>query len=159
MLHRTGILRVDLNVLRFCISVDNSAFVCRKPDELYKNGIQRDLFLPFISELGQFCSVEHIQSELDYRMKIFNADEKTLSSNEQETVYFVSGKDSNIKSSAKFERLWANWTKEDVVHTTKLRVQGREIPVPFAARYDDIARFDFQDLCGKPLGPGKCFSH
>ena len=127
----------------------------RSPDDLYKNGIQRDLFVPFIAELQQFCKVEHITSEIDYRMTIFNPQQQDLQANEDETVFFVKQPASGIQAHAKFERLWDKWTKGDVVHTTKLRVQGREIRVPLAARYDDIARFEFEDLCGKPLGPGR----
>ena len=127
----------------------------RSPDDLYKNGIQRDLFVPFIGELQQFCDVEHITSEIDYRMTIFDAQQQALQANHEETVFFVKQPGTGIRADAKFERLWDKWTKGDVVHTTKLRVQGREIRVPLAARYDDIARFEFDDLCGKPLGPGK----
>jgi predicted ATPase len=40
----------------------------REPDELYKNGIQRHLFLPFIEALKVNCRVEVMQSNVDYRM-------------------------------------------------------------------------------------------
>ena len=51
-----------------------------------------------------------------------------------------------------FERLWDKLTKKQVVRKSFLKVQGRAIEVPEAAKGDDVARFTFNDLCGKPLG-------
>lgn len=39
----------------------------RKPEDLYKNGLQRTNFLPFIPILKKYCHVVHLQSNIDYR--------------------------------------------------------------------------------------------
>jgi len=128
----------------------------REPDELYKNGIQRDLFIPFIEELKKYCFVTNMQSEIDYRMLLLE-NSGDLKTNTESTVYFVNdGK--NVKDTAKYERVWEKLTRNETAKGIKLRVQGREINVPKAAANDDIARFSFDDLCGKPLGPADYYA-
>lgn len=129
----------------------------RKPQELYKNGIQRDLFVPFIEDLERLFHVVDVQSQVDYRMLSLEklhpgaASEAGADAESPESVYFVqSGR--GLGQAAMFERLYKNLTKDQIVHDSVLRVQGRTIVVPEAARNDDVARFTFDELCGQPRG-------
>lgn len=40
---------------------------CRHPDDLYKGGLQRELFLPFIAKLKEETEVHDMNSAVDYR--------------------------------------------------------------------------------------------
>eukprot|EP00515_Schizochytrium_aggregatum_P008763 CAMPEP_0202078582 /NCGR_PEP_ID=MMETSP0964-20121228/6018_1 /ASSEMBLY_ACC=CAM_ASM_000500 /TAXON_ID=4773 /ORGANISM="Schizochytrium aggregatum, Strain ATCC28209" /LENGTH=454 /DNA_ID=CAMNT_0048645895 /DNA_START=6 /DNA_END=1370 /DNA_ORIENTATION=+ len=121
----------------------------RAPDELYKNGIQRDLFLPFIDDIKEQFDVVNLQSDVDYRM--MSMTKSAQATNPEDSVYFVSGS-TGVGQAAKYERLWDQLSKKAVVRNSTLRVQGRTIAVPQAARNDDVARFSFDDLCGRPRG-------
>lgn len=41
----------------------------RKPDDLYKNGLQRSNFIPFIGVLKKYCALANLDSGIDYRLK------------------------------------------------------------------------------------------
>jgi predicted ATPase len=66
----------------------------RAPDNLYEGGLQRDLFLPFISTLKERCVVREIGSSVDYR-KLTSA---------EEGFYFI-GKDISGLLKQKFQLL------------------------------------------------------
>lgn len=122
----------------------------RAPDDLYKNGIQRNLFVPFIEDIKKHFDVVNVQSATDYRMVKLesSAQEK---GGEDSKVYFTIG-GSGVSGRAQFERVYEKYTKGDVLSDSHLNVQGHKIRIPEAARNDDVARFGFEDLCGKPLG-------
>jgi len=128
----------------------------REPDELYKNGIQRDLFIPFIEDIKTRFDVFQVKSKTDYRM--LTVEDLALLTNknlggpsEASTVYFSSS-GPGVGQAAKFERLWNKLTEENTVANSSLRVQGRKIRIPLAAADHDVARFTFDDLCAQPRG-------
>ncbi|XP_057495656.1 uncharacterized protein LOC130780652 [Actinidia eriantha] len=113
----------------------------RSPDKLYEGGLQRDLFLPFISTLKERCVVHEIGSSTDYR-KMTSA---------EQGFYFV-GKESSSLSKLKFEQLIGKHTacpQEVEV------VMGRTLQVPVGA--NGCAYFPFEELCDKPLGAADYF--
>jgi len=130
----------------------------REPDELYKNGMQRDQFVPFIEQLKIQCRVINMQSSVDYRVlaALENspiAPTKEGEVAEEKSLFIVlDQKGMSVKPLARFERIWDDLTKGDVVTDLALRVQGRSVPIPAAGRHTDVCRFTFEDLCGQALG-------
>lgn len=123
----------------------------RAPNELYKNGIQRELFVPFIDEIKKSLQIIDVQSEVDYRMMVFDRVKKASTTHE-DNVYFVTGGKSGIGQVATFERFFDKMTKGQSIHDVSLNVQGRKVQIPRAGKYDDVARFTFDDLCGQAVG-------
>ncbi|CAA0396759.1 unnamed protein product [Arabidopsis thaliana] len=108
----------------------------RAPDNLYEGGLQRDLFLPFISTLKERCVVREIGSSVDYR-KLTSA---------EEGFYFI-GKDISGLLKQKFQLLVGDQPAGPQVVEV---VMGRKLQVPLAA--DGCAYFLFEELCDRPLG-------
>ena len=115
-----------------CVTTSN-----RPPDELYKDGLNRQLFLPFIAYLKEHLIVHDMQSETDFRQNRMSGAQ----------VYFTP---LNSVSSQGVEELWRDLTGgRDIRHS--LQVKGRSLDIP---RYHNgVGRLSFYDLCGKPLGP------
>ncbi|GAV82329.1 AFG1_ATPase domain-containing protein [Cephalotus follicularis] len=113
----------------------------RAPDNLYEGGLQRDLFLPFISTLKERCVVHQIGSSVDYR-KMTSA---------EQGFYFI-GKNLSSLLMQKFQQLI-------VEHKAGPRevevVMGRTLQVPLGA--NGCAYFPFDELCDKPLGAADYF--
>lgn len=109
----------------------------RHPRDLYKDGINRQLFLPFIDLLQQTLTVHHLQAAEDYR----------LSGLQKHGVYFSPlGEDADQCMDEAFE----TQTKGDMVGPVTLEVAGRELTIPQAA--GSIGRASFAHLCDSPLG-------
>lgn len=109
----------------------------RIPDDLYKDGLNRELFLPFIDMLKDQLDILHLNGGTDYRLD-------RLAKN---PVYF-----SPIDDYAKQEmgRLFNELTEGSTPHSIKLATQGRELDVKTCAR--NVACFSFEELCARPLG-------
>jgi len=107
------------------------------PDGLYKDGLNRELFLPFIALLKERCLVAELPAAQDYRRLKFAG---------QDVYYFGVGPEAR----AAMDRLWLRITGGEPGEPTTLESTGRHIAVPLAAL--GAARFGFADLCEKPLG-------
>ncbi len=107
------------------------------PDELYKNGLNRQLFLPFIDLLKQHVTVASLPAAQDYRRLKFSG---------QQVYAFGIGSDAR----AAMDRLWARITGGAAGKPATIESIGRHIAVPLTAM--GAARFAFADLCEKPLG-------
>jgi len=106
------------------------------PDDLYKDGLNRQLFLPFIDLLKQWMVVHELSSPTDYRQDRLAG----------EPVYF-SPNDATAQRA--IESIWT-----DLAGGTDplvLTVKSRKVELP--AFRNGVARARFHDLCGQPLGP------
>ncbi len=108
-----------------------------KLDDLYKDGLQRDQFLPFISIIENFSIQKNLQIKDDYRTK--NKDKL------QEIFYPLNEKTS-FKMNQRFREFTKNKKKKGQIVTTK----GRSFVIENF--YSGVARFEFRDLCHNNLG-------
>ncbi|QGX99834.1 cell division protein ZapE [Roseovarius faecimaris] len=109
----------------------------RVPDDLYKNGLNRQLFLPFIALLEDRMVVHEMVSPTDYRQ------DKLAGS----PSYFTP---INDNARAQIEAVWQDLTGGQAA-PLPLIVNKREVMIP--GFHNGVARASFYDLCGKPLGP------
>ncbi|WP_296020425.1 cell division protein ZapE [uncultured Agrobacterium sp.] len=107
------------------------------PDNLYKDGLNRGLFLPFIDLLQQNVEVVSLDSPIDYRM------EKVKS-----LPVYVTPLDGAADQA--MDMAWHHLTAGQAVAPVEIEMKGRSVLVPRAA--GRVARFTFRDLCEKPLG-------
>ena len=107
------------------------------PRDLYKNGLNRDLFLPFVDLLEAHMDIVELVAAKDYRL------EKLAG----QRLYFSPA---DAAARAELDKLWLRLTGQPTGESARLEVKGRQLIVPQAAR--GVARFDFADLCEKPLG-------
>ncbi|PIE14200.1 MAG: cell division protein ZapE [Rhodobacterales bacterium] len=110
----------------------------RVPDDLYKDGLNRQLFLPFIDILKDHMVVTEMDSPTDYRQGRL----------EGGPVYFTPN---NRAARAQMDAIWHDLTGGMSAPYTLL-VKGREVAIP--GFHNGVARASFYDLCGKMLGPG-----
>jgi cell division protein ZapE len=109
----------------------------RPPDDLYKNGLNRQLFLPFIALLKQKLDLIEIAGPQDFRLRQLMA----------APVYYSPLGPAADES---MERAWRRLTAGAAPHAVTLDVGGRELRVERQAA--GVARFSFEELCARPLG-------
>ncbi|MCE8007387.1 cell division protein ZapE [Aestuariivita sp.] len=109
----------------------------RVPDDLYKDGLNRQIFLPFIEMIKDKMVVWELSSSTDYRQNRL----------EGAQVYFTpTGPEARAEIAAVWDDLAGGKATELV-----LAVKGRAVVLP--AFRNGVARATFYELCGKPLGP------
>jgi len=109
------------------------------PEDLYKHGLNRALFLPFVNLLKRRTDIIHLIAATDYRLEKLG-----------EAPVYVSPL--GPAADAALDRIWHRLTGTDHGHPIALPMKGRTIAVPQAEM--GVARFSFADLCEKPLGTG-----
>ncbi len=110
----------------------------RAPDQLYLNGINRDLFVPFIDLIEEKCVVVSVSGARDWRLDRLLGDR----------VWFTPA---NADARAAFEALWSDLKGEQEECPAHLNVLGRDVVID---RTDGgLARASFAELCGAALGP------
>ncbi len=108
------------------------------PDDLFKGRPGRDAFLPFIALIKRRLDVLVLEAARDYRRaRILDM-----------AVWHMPA---DIRAEAAMDKAFRELTGRDHGTPQKLRLLGRAIEVPQAA--EGVARFDFEALCGRPLGP------
>jgi cell division protein ZapE len=109
----------------------------RAPDELYKNGLQRDRFLPFIELLKQRLEILELGGGRDYRMDRLR---------ELDVYLTPLGAWAAQKLDEAFRALSGGLDGDPRV----LRTQGRDVAVPRAA--PGVAMAHYLDWCARPMG-------
>ncbi len=109
----------------------------RVPDALYKDGLNRQLFLPFIALIKERLAVRELASPTDYRQDRLSG----------EQVYFTPA---NAAGREAIDAVWNDLAGVGAKPLT-LIVNKREVELP--AFQNGVARARFHDLCGTALGP------
>ena len=108
-----------------------------KINDLYKDGLQRDQFIPFIKIMKKKCSESTLLIKEDYR--------KSQNKNNDQYLYPL-----NEATSFKINKLFRALTKNKNKQEKILIIKGRNFTIK--NYYDGIVRFDFKDLCNKNIG-------
>ncbi|MFZ5784467.1 MAG: cell division protein ZapE [Pseudomonadota bacterium] len=109
----------------------------RTPDDLYKNGLQRERFIPFIELVKQRLEVLELGGDHDYRMdRLRNFD-----------VYLTPV---GAWATAKLDEAFRALSGGSDGAPRILRTQGRDVEIPRAA--PGVAMAHFLDWCAKPMG-------
>lgn len=111
----------------------------RAPDELYKNGLNRDLFLPFIALLKQRMEVVELTSPRDYRQDRLRG----------RPVWFTPA---NTAAREAMDAAWDELTG-GAPQGQPLRLTVHNRAVTLTSFHAGVGRASFWDLCGQPLGP------
>jgi cell division protein ZapE len=107
------------------------------PDDLYKDGLNRALFLPFIALLRERMDVVRLDARTDFRL------EKLAGA----PVWYVPA---DASAQAALDAAWRRLAGHQAAGPRTLTVHGHPVRVPRAAA--GAARFSFADLCEQPLG-------
>lgn len=108
------------------------------PCDLYRDGLNRQLFLPFIELLEARADGIELTSAKDYRLDKLRG----------RPLYFTPA---NAAARRELDVLWDRLTGRHPAEAVELAVKGRKLKVPLASM--GVARFSFAGLCEQPLAP------
>jgi len=106
------------------------------PEDLYKGGLNRALFLPFIAQISDHMDVLRLDARTDFRL------EKLVGVK----MWLVPA---DAAATAALDQAWVRMTGNARCKPRDISIKGRILHVPCSA--DGVARFLFEDLCEKPL--------
>jgi cell division protein ZapE len=106
------------------------------PQDLYKGGLNRALFLPFIDQISAHMDVMRLDARTDFRL------EKLVGVK----MWLVPADDA---ASSALDLAWAKLTGKAPCKPRDISIKGRTLHVPCSSH--GVARFSFADLCEKPL--------
>ena len=109
------------------------------PTELYKEGLNRALFVPFIHMLERRMDIARLEARADFRL------EKLAGMR----VWYVPA---DAAADAALDDAWRQLSRGHQGDAQELPLKGRSVHVPCAAM--GVARFSFHDLCEQPLAAG-----
>ena len=107
------------------------------PEDLYYEGLNRALFLPFINLLQEHVDIVHLAARTDYRLEKLEG---------IATWYVPADDDAEVA----LDIAWQKFTGGFEGMSVDLKMAGRVLQVPEAAM--GVARFTFGQLCEQPLG-------
>ncbi|PLP56852.1 cell division protein ZapE [Mesorhizobium loti] len=107
------------------------------PRDLYRDGLNRQLFLPFIAILERHADVVTLDSDTDYRLEKLNRLPVYMNPFGEET-------------DRRMDEAWHAITRGHASTVVEIPLKGRHVTVPVAVGSN--ARFSFADLCDAPLG-------
>lgn len=108
-----------------------------KPEQLYRNGLQRERFLPTIALINEYCQIISIDGDIDHRRS-------KLGENSNYQNYFLLSKQGNMQLVARFKIL----AKTEQLIAGEIAINHRDIP--YLAISEQIIYFDFFSLCSGP---------
>jgi cell division protein ZapE len=106
------------------------------PSDLYKDGLNRALFLPFIALLERQCEVVRLEARIDFRLEKLTG----------VPTWYVPD---DAKADAALDEAWRRLAGGHAGVPHELTVKGHAVRIPKAAM--GVARFSFSDLCEQPL--------
>src|ERR1700704_3296766 len=106
------------------------------PEDLYKGGLNRALFLPFIAQISERMDVLRLDARTDFRLEKLTGVNMWLVPADRDAV-------------AALDRAWAKMTGNAPCKPRDISIKGRVLHVPCSA--DGIARFSFAEICETPL--------
>jgi cell division protein ZapE len=105
------------------------------PSQLYRDGLQRQRFLPAIAAIERHCEVINVEGGEDYRLRLL----------EKAPLYL----DARLPDTRRqLETRFADLCGGDTCAPGQLLIEGRDIP--FVARADEVVWFDFDAICDGP---------
>jgi cell division protein ZapE len=107
------------------------------PDDLYKGGLNRALFLPFIAEINNHMDVLRLDARTDFRLEKLQGVKMWLVP-------------ADAEANTALDRAWVKMTGGAKCKSRNISIKGRILHVPCSAH--GVARFSFADLCERPLG-------
>jgi len=106
------------------------------PDDLYKGGLNRALFLPFIAQISAHMDVLRLDARTDFRLEKLAGVKMWLVPADR-------------AADAALDKAWSRMTGNAPCKAREISIKGRILQVPCSAH--GVARFSFADLCEKPL--------
>jgi cell division protein ZapE len=106
------------------------------PDDLYKGGLNRALFLPFIAQITEHMDVMRLDARTDFRLEKLTGIKMWLVPDDND-------------ASAALNKAWTKMTGNAPCKPREISIKGRILHVPCSSH--GVARFTFADLCEQPL--------
>jgi len=106
------------------------------PDDLYKGGLNRSLFIPFIAQINAHMEVLRLDARTDFRLEKLAGVKMWLVP-------------ADAAAAAALDKAWVSMTGNAPRRPRDISIKGRVLRVPCSAH--GVARFSFPDICEKPL--------